>query len=84
MLHGLFRRLRNHLLKDKTERELDAEMRFHLEMETEKNIRSGMSEEEARLAAQRSFGGIERTKEYYRDAYRFRWIDDVWQDLRYG
>ncbi|MBO0798918.1 MAG: ABC transporter permease, partial [Blastocatellia bacterium] len=84
MLRELFRRLRNHLLKDKTERELDAEMRFHLAMETEKNIRSGMSEEDARLAAQLSFGGIEQTKEYYRDAYRVRWLDDVWQDLRYG
>jgi predicted permease len=84
MLHKLFHRLRKHLLKEKTEREMDAELRFHLEMETEKNIRKGMSEEEARLAAQRSFGGIELTKEAYRDFTRFRWLEEVWQDLRYG
>jgi predicted permease len=84
MLHKLFRRLWKHLLKAKTEREMDAEMRFHLEMETEKNICSGMSEEEARLAAQRSFGGIEQTKEAYRDVIRFRRLEEVWQDLRYG
>jgi predicted permease len=84
MLHKLFHRLRKHLLKEKTEREMDAEMRFHLEMETEKNIRRGMSEKEARLAARRSFGGIEQTKEAYRDFTRFRWLEEVWQDLRYG
>jgi predicted permease len=84
MLHKLFHRFRKHLQRAKTEREMDAEMRFHLEMETEKNIRRGMSEEAARLAAQRSFGGIERTKETYRDFTRFRWLEEVWQDLRYG
>jgi predicted permease len=84
MLHKLFRRLRKHLQKERTEREMDAEMRFHLEMETEKNIRRGMSPEEARLAALRSFGGIERAKETYRDVIRFRWLEEIWQDLRYG
>jgi predicted permease len=84
MLHKMFHRLRNHLLKEKVERELNAELRFHLELETEKNIRRGMSVEEARLAAQRSFGGIERTKEAYRDVTRFRWLEGVWQDLRFG
>jgi putative ABC transport system permease protein len=80
----LLRRIRKHLFKDRIERELDVEMRFHLEMETEKNMRRGMSEEEARLAAQGSFGGLEQMKEAYRDASRFRWLEEIWQDLRYG
>jgi predicted permease len=84
MLHKLVHRLRKHLKSAKAEREMDAEMRFHLEMETEKNIRKGMSDEAARLAAQRSFGGIERTKETYRDVIRIRWLEEVGQDLRYG
>jgi predicted permease len=84
MLHKLFHRLRKHLQKEKTEREMDAEMRFHLQMEIEKNIRLGMSEEEARLAAHRSFGGVEQTKEAYRDFTRYRWLEEIWQDLRYG
>jgi putative ABC transport system permease protein len=84
MLHKLFHRLRKHLKIDKAERELDAELRFHLELETEKNIRNGLAEDEARLAARRSFGGIEYTKEIYRDVSRFRWLEEVWQDLRYG
>jgi len=84
MLHKLFHRMRTHLQRKKIEREMDTELRFHLEMETEENIRRGMSEEEARLAARRSFGGVEQAKEAYRDVSRFRWIEDVWQDLRYG
>src|SRR5262245_44140190 len=83
MLH-ILRRIKKHLFKARIDRELDAEMRFHLEMETEKNIRRGMSEEEARLAAQRSFGGLQQVKESYRDASRFRWLEEIWQDLRYG
>jgi hypothetical protein len=80
----IFHRLRSHLQKRKIEREMETEMRFHLEMEAEMNIRKGMSEEEARLAAQRSFGGIEQTKEAYRVVTRFRWVEEAWQDLRYG
>src|SRR5262245_66471802 len=83
MLH-ILRRIKKHLFKARIDRELDAEMRFHLEMETEKNIRRGMSEEEARLAAQRSFGGLQQVKESYRDASRFRWLEEIWEDLRYG
>jgi hypothetical protein len=42
------------------EEELDQEVRHHLEMETEENLRRGMSPEEARCAARRSFGGAGR------------------------
>jgi hypothetical protein len=59
MLRELFHRLRASLRRRKTEREMDAEMRFHLEMETAENIRRGMNEEEARRAALRSFGGVD-------------------------
>src|SRR5262245_53416350 len=84
MLRKLFHRLRASLRRGKVEREMDAEMRFHLEMETAENIRRGMSEEEARRAALRSFGGVEQVKESYRDLSRFRWIEGFWQDARYG
>src|SRR5262245_16064798 len=84
MLRRLFHRLRAQFRRGKIEREMDAETRFHLEMETAENVRRGMSEEEARRAALRSFGGVEQTKEVYRDIARFRWIEDFWQDLRYG
>jgi putative ABC transport system permease protein len=84
MLSKLFHQLRASLRRGKIEREMDAEMHFHLEMETAENMRRGMSEEDARRTALRSFGGVERTKEEYRDLSRFRRLEEFWQDLRYG
>ena len=84
MLRELFHRLRAQLRRGKIEREMDAEMRFHLEMETAENVRRGMVEEEARRAALRDFGGVERVKETYRDVSRFRRLEEFWQDARYG
>ncbi len=84
MFRKLSHRLRASLRRGKTESEMERELRIHLEMETAENIRRGMSEEEARRAALRSFGGVEQTKETYRDIARFRLFEDLWQDLRYG
>ncbi|MBO0861500.1 MAG: ABC transporter permease [Chloracidobacterium sp.] len=84
MLRKLFHRLRSNLRRRNIEREMDRELRFHLEMEAAENIRRGMSEEEARRSAQLSFGGVERTKEDYRDIARFRRLEEFLQDLRYG
>src|SRR5262245_31528171 len=84
MLRKLFHRLRAQLRRGKIEPELDRELQFHLDMETAENVRRGMSEEEARRSARMSFGGVERTKEDYRDIARFRRLEDIWQDLRYG
>ncbi len=84
MFRKLFLRLRGSLLRGKIEHEMERELRIHLEMETAENIRRGMKEEDSRRAARRSFGGVEQTKETYRDIARFRWIEDLWNDLRYG
>ncbi len=43
-----------------------------------------MTPEEARYAAIRSFGGIERVKEESRDVWGIRLVGELWQDLRYG
>src|SRR5262245_13893878 len=66
------------------ERELDEELRRHIERQTEQNIRLGMSPEEASRAALKSFGGVEQAKERSRDARGVRWLEELWQDLRYG
>src|SRR5262249_6512628 len=84
MLRNLSRLVRAVFLRNKMEREMDAELSFHLEMEVEKNIKGGMSPGEARLAALRSFGGIEFTKEECRDARGRRLIESALQDVRYG
>ncbi|HET9530985.1 MAG TPA: permease prefix domain 1-containing protein, partial [Blastocatellia bacterium] len=70
--------------KAEMERELDDELRFHLEKEVEQNLARGMSPEEARLAALRSFGGVERVKEESRDVRGVRFVEELWQDLQYG
>src|SRR5215475_16040659 len=84
MVRKLFHRLRGSLRRGKIEREMERELRIHLEMETAENMRRGMSEEEARRAAERSFGGVEQVKEVYRDLSRFRSLEEIWQDTRYG
>ncbi|HYP25446.1 MAG TPA: permease prefix domain 1-containing protein, partial [Blastocatellia bacterium] len=66
------------------ERELDAELRFHLEMQIQENIGRGMSAEKARYAALRSFGGVEQIKEHCREVRGVRMIETLWQDIRYG
>ncbi|HUQ87056.1 MAG TPA: ABC transporter permease, partial [Vicinamibacterales bacterium] len=69
---------------DDLDRGLNAEVRFHIEMETDKNIRLGMSPEEARLRAHRSFGPMEKHKEETRDARGVSWLETLMADLRYG
>jgi predicted permease len=72
------------LRRSRAERELDEELRHHIEQQAEQNIRLGMNPEEARRAARQAFGGVEQAKDRSRDARGVRWIEDVWQDLRYG
>ena len=84
MLIKLRTRIRALLYKSVMERELREELRHHIERQTEQNLRLGMSPEEACLAALKAFGGVEQAKERSRDARSVRWIEDSWQDLRYG
>lgn len=70
--------------KDAVERDLDLELRFHLEMETAENIRRGMTEKDARREALLRFGGVEKVKEECRDERGVRLIENLWQDVRYG
>src|SRR5262245_51396709 len=84
MLSILRARLRALLRKSEMERELDEELRYHIEQQTEQNIRLGMNPEEARRAAQKAFGGVEQAKERSRDARGLRWLENIWQDIRFG
>src|ERR1700675_112953 len=74
---ALFRRRR---LED----DLDEELRSHLEMAIELNMGKGMSAEDARREALRSFGGVEQTKENYREKRGLPMIETTFQDLRFG
>ena len=66
------------------ESRLDGEMRFHLDMLTEKHVRAGLSPTEARRKALTAFGGMERFKDDARDEYRSRFLDELGQDIRYA
>jgi predicted permease len=66
------------------DREMDEEMRFHLEMETKRLVEAGMSEGDARQRARRDFGGVERHKDDTRDQRGDgRWFD-AWSDVRFA
>jgi predicted permease len=77
-------RLRAVFRRGTMERELDAELRFHLEMEAAQNERRGMRPDEAAIAARRAFGGVERTKDDCRDARGVRYVEELVQDVRYA
>jgi predicted permease len=64
--------------------DLDAELRSHLEMSIDLNLRKGMSPADARREALRSFGGVEQTKEIYREQRGLPMIETVMQDFRFG
>jgi predicted permease len=83
-LAGLRGRVRALLRRGTVEQDLSEEIRFHLEMETEANIRRGMSPEEAWRATKIAFGGVERVREDHRDARGTRLLEDVLADLRYA
>ena len=61
-----------------------AEIEAHIQHETERLQEQGLSEEEARGAARRSFGNVMRTEERFYESGRWLWWDHFWQDLRYG
>src|SRR5215813_6179956 len=83
-LRIFIRRLCGLFLKRKMERDLEDEIRGHLDMQIEDNLRLGMSPEEARYEALRKFGGVEQVKESYRDRSSLSSVDSTLQDLRYG
>jgi predicted permease len=77
-------RLANALRPGRAEPDLAREIASHLKLLEDEFRRRGMSEEEARLAAKRAFGGVEHAKEAHRDARSFVWLDDARRDVRYA
>ena len=63
---------------------LDQDIRDYIERETQDNIERGMPPEEARYAALRKFGNVARVKEDTWEVWSFGWVEQLWQDVRYG
>jgi hypothetical protein len=79
-----FRRISNLFMRSKVEREIDAELRAHVEMRTEDNIAVGMSAETARRDARIRFGNPAVMKEQVTAADASLAIANTWSDLRFG
>src|SRR5438445_7305167 len=80
----LLLRLRALLVWRRVEHELDEELRFHIDMQTRKNVEAGMDAREAARRARVQFGGVEQAKENCRDARGIGWIETLLQDVRYA
>ena len=81
---GLRSRLRQLLGRADAEERMDEEIRFHIELETEKNVREGLAPEEARRRAVLAFGGVEKHREEMRDNRRLGWLENGARDVRYA
>src|SRR5262245_17120126 len=84
MLSRLKSTIRSLVRRSQVERELDEELRYHIERQARQNLQLGMSPEEAGESARRAFGGVEQAKERTRDERGLRWLEETQQDLRYG
>jgi hypothetical protein len=65
-------------------RDLDQEIRHHIEMATQENIERGMSPEDARATAVCKFGNVTRVKEDTQEVWKFVWFDQLLQDMHFG
>ncbi|MHB1958859.1 MAG: ABC transporter permease [Acidobacteriaceae bacterium] len=83
-LQSLLVRFRSSRNKEWKNIELNDELQFHLERQTEENIASGMSPEQARTAAMASFGSVAEATDQSYKARGVAWLDDLIHDLRYG
>ena len=70
--------------RGKWERQLDAEVRFHLESRIEDLMRGGLSRYEAEARAQREFGPVELTKDECRDHKPGERLALLFRDLRHA
>jgi predicted permease len=76
--------IRSILNRRRAERELDDELRYHLELEIEAQRKAGLTPDAARYAAMRAMGAIETSKDECRDLRRGRLVSEFLSDLRYA
>lgn len=84
MPQDLFLRLRSLFRRRAVDRELDEELRFHIEQLTAKYMRAGMSEDEAARRARLEFGRLDQVKEEHHEARGISLVESVMQDVRYS
>ena len=70
--------------RDRLERDLDRELRYHVDRRVEDLIKDGLSEPEARRQASLELGGVPQVQEAVRDTWIWRWLDALVRDVRYA
>jgi predicted permease len=83
-IRDLFLRVRALSSPRRVERELDDELAFHLERETQKHIGAGLSPADARGLARARFGPVPLAADQCRDARGTRFVDDLTRDILYA
>ena len=84
LLHDLVFRLRALMRHSAAENELDDELRFHLERQSDKYVKAGMSEAEAVRRVRLEFGGLDQVKDKCREARGVSFVETLVQDLHYA
>src|SRR5690242_16443972 len=79
-----YRTLRSAFSRQRLDRELDEEIQYHLERQIEEEIRDGADPRQARQAALRALGATTQNKEQCREARGIRFLENLFQDLRYA
>ena len=72
------------LRRSSLDADLDAELRTHIDLATERNLRRGLPPDQARREALLALGGIEQTKQIYREQRGLPMLETTLQDLRFG
>ncbi len=80
----LWLRIRSIFARSRVERELEKELRFHLDQQIEEELAAGLSPEAARLAALRTMGGVTQICEECRDMRGTNFLENLKQDLHYA
>src|ERR1044072_263030 len=70
--------------REQLDHELDDELRYHLERDTEQNVKAGMAPNEAHYAALKAFGSVDLSKEESRGARGVNFLDNLLRDIRYS
>jgi predicted permease len=83
-LLALLKRIRNFFARERLDQEFSSEIQSHLELHIVDSLRAGVAPEEARREALMKLGGVEQTKEHYRQRMSLPFVETFLQDLRFA
>src|SRR5271156_4476372 len=80
----LISRCAGFFLRARVDDDLDEELQSHIDLAIDENLEQGMSQQQARTAALRRFGGVAQTREQYRAQGGLPFLETIWHDLKFG